>query len=135
MLPINLRPDDRLLRQFGCLCWLLLSVLSAHRWWRDGWDLTAVVQQLAAVSLLLLAIWRPSFLRVFYVGWSLAAFPVGWLMSHLLLFAMYFGVFWPTGCLLRLLGWDPLRLRASDDRSFWQDRLPTSDLKRYFRQY
>ncbi|MFM7833168.1 MAG: SxtJ family membrane protein, partial [Planctomycetaceae bacterium] len=64
-------------------------------------------------SLLLLAIWRPSFLRVLYVGWSLAAFPVGWLMSHLLLFAMYFGVFWPTGCLLRLLGWDPLRPQAT----------------------
>ncbi|MFN9051007.1 MAG: hypothetical protein ACK5YC_23030, partial [Planctomyces sp.] len=81
MLQINFRPDERMLRQFGCLCWLLLSVFSAYRWWRDGLDLIAVVQQLAAVSLLLLAILRPSFLRPLFVAWSIAAFPMGWLVS------------------------------------------------------
>ena len=135
MLQINFRPDDRLLRQFGCLCWLLLSVLSAYRWWRDGLDLIAVVQQLAAVSLLLLAILRPSFLRPLFVAWSIAAFPMGWLVSHLLLFVMYFVVFWPTGFVLRLCGWDPLGLRTCGSGSLWQDRPAASDLRRYFRQY
>lgn len=135
MLQINFRPDERMLRQFGCLCWLLLSVLSAYRWWRDGLDLIAVVQQLAAVSLLLLAILRPSFLRPLFVGWSVAAFPIGWLVSHVLLFVMYFGVFWPTGFVLRLCGWDPLGLRTSGSGSLWQDRPAASDLRRYFRQY
>ena len=135
MLQINFRPDERMLRQFGCLCWLLLSVLSAYRWWRDGLDLIAVVQQLAAVSLLLLAILRPSFLRPLFVAWSIAAFPMGWLVSHVLRFVMYFGVFWPTGFVLRLCGWDPLGLRTSGSGSLWQDRPPASDLRRYFRQY
>lgn len=135
MLQINFRPDERMLRQFGCLCWLLLSVLSAYRWWRDSLNLIAVVQQLAAVSLLLLAILRPSFLRPLFVAWSIAAFPMGWLVSHLLLFVMYFVVFWPTGFVLRLCGWDPLGLRTSGSGSLWQDRPAASDLRRYFRQY
>ena len=135
MLQINFRPDERMLRHFGCLCWLLLSVLSAYRWWRNGLDLIVAVQQLAAVSLLLLAILRPSFLRPLFVAWSTAAFPMGWLVSHVLLFVMYFGVFWPTGFVLRLCGWDPLGLRTSGSGSLWQDRPPASDLRRYFRQY
>lgn len=135
MLRINFRPDDRLLRQFGYLCWLLLSVVSAYRWWRVGFDMVAGSQQLAAISVLLLAVLCPARLRVLYVGWSMAAFPIGWLTSHLLLFLMYFGVFWPTGAVLRLFGWDPLQLRSAVSGSLWQDRKESGDLRRYLRQY
>lgn len=132
---INLQPDKRLLRQFGLLCCLLLIGVSGWRWWRLGPDILSASQLLLACSVLLMAVSRPSWLRPLFVAWSIAAFPMGWLVSHVLLFVMYFGVFWPTGFVLRLCGWDPLGLRTSGSSSLWQDRPAASDLRRYFRQY
>ena len=89
---------------------------------------------LAAVSLLV-AMFHPGWLRLLFVGWTVATFPLAWFVSHLLLFFMYFGVFWPTAVVLRLFRLDPLGLRPSSTGSFWNDRRLVSDLRRYFRQY
>jgi hypothetical protein len=79
----------------------------------------------------------PQAIRWVYVGWMLAAFPIGWLVSHLLLAAIFFGVIMPIGLILRVLGRDPMR--KSFDRSastYWIAR-PTepTDSRRYFRQF
>jgi hypothetical protein len=132
---INFRPDDRLLRQFGCLCCVLLTGLSASRLLRLGIDVVVAGQLLLTAVSLLVAMFRPGWLRLVFVGWTVATFPLGWFVSHLLLFVMYFGVFWPTAVVLRLFRWDPLGLRPSGTGSFWNDRPLVSDLHRYFRQY
>ncbi|MBM3969987.1 MAG: hypothetical protein FJ302_09005 [Planctomycetes bacterium] len=79
----------------------------------------------------------PQAIRWVYVGWMVAAFPIGWVVSHLLLAAIFFGVIMPIGLILRALGRDPMR--KSSDRSaatYWIAR-PTepTDSQRYFRQF
>jgi hypothetical protein len=82
-----------------------------------------------------LGLLRPSLLRPVFVGWMVLAFPIGWLVSHLLLGLLFFGVFTPVGLLLRTLGKDSLRLQRGNAASSWQDRTQETDLKRYLRQY
>lgn len=62
--------------------------------------------------------------------------PVGWLVSWLLLAAVYFALVTPLGWALRLAGRDPLRRRYRPDASsYWSDHVPDDDPESDFRQY
>ncbi|MBL9120673.1 MAG: hypothetical protein JNL80_12255 [Phycisphaerae bacterium] len=70
-----------------------------------------------------------------YAGWMTAFKPIGWTVSHLLLAVVFFGILTPTGLLMRLVGRDPLdRTLNRDARSYWVERRPVTDPRRYFRQ-
>jgi len=104
--------------------------------WLDGAASPLAVGLLGtALTAGLLGMLRPQWLRPVFVGWMILAFPVGWLMSHLLLAALYYGVFTPLGLLLRLLGKDSLGLQRSTAASYWQEKPQQADLRRYLRQY
>ena len=66
----------------------------------------------------------------------LAAVPIGWTLSHLVLGAVYYGVFTPIGLVMRLLGHDPLERRFDPTAtSYWIERTDRSDPARHFRQF
>ena len=70
-----------------------------------------------------------------YAGWMTAFKPIGWTVSSLLLAVVFFGILTPTGLLMRLVGRDPLdRTLKRDARSYWVERRPVTDPRRYFRQ-
>jgi ABC-type uncharacterized transport system permease subunit len=78
----------------------------------------------------------PSVRRAMFVGWMYAAYPVGFVISHLLLGLVYFGVITPIGLLMRAVGHDPMARRF--DRSaptYWVARERVDDVKRYFQQF
>jgi hypothetical protein len=65
-----------------------------------------------------------------------AAFPIGWVVSHVMLALIYYGVMTPIGLVMRLLGRDPLKRKL--DRSadtYWEPREPIANSKRYFQQF
>lgn len=128
-------PDARMLRQFGFLCILFFGILAGLQYFRSG-NLTAaaILAGLAICGGLLGAI-RPLWLRPVFVGWMILAFPIGWVVSHVLLAGLFYGVFFPLGMILRGLGHDPLRLRKPVGDSYWQARAPQTDARRYLRQY
>ena len=71
-----------------------------------------------------------------YATWMLAVLPVGWAISHVLLALVYFGVITPIGLGLRLLGRDLLGRRADPNATtYWQERSPRRDPRRYMRQF
>jgi ABC-type uncharacterized transport system permease subunit len=84
-----------------------------------------------------LAVWAlPAFGRRLYVGWMVAAVPVGWTISHLVLGLVYYLVLTPTGLLLRLVGRDPMRRKLDTNAtSYWIEREGHHDPKRAFRQF
>jgi hypothetical protein len=135
VLALNLKPDVRVLRQFGFLCCVVFGVYGVWRATSDGTDLLSVGLLAGAIVGGLLGWVRPQWLRPVFVGWMILVFPIGWLVSHLLLAVLFYGVFTPLGFLLRLSGKDPLRLRRPVVDSFWQDKPVVTDLRRYFRQY
>jgi len=93
---------------------------------------------LAAIGLLMagLALVYPRGLRPIFVGLSLVAFPVGWVVSELVLLVLFFGVVLPIGLLLRAVGHDPLdRGFDWEASSYWQPKKPPGGIASYFRRW
>jgi hypothetical protein len=84
-----------------------------------------------------LATWSSAAIgRRIYVGWMIAALPLGWSVSHLVLAAVYFLVLTPIGLVMRAAGRDPLHRRFERQaRSYWVKRESKIPMSRYFRQF
>jgi hypothetical protein len=78
----------------------------------------------------------PAFMRLVFVGMSYVAWPIGFVVSHLVLAAVYYLVLTPVGLVMRLLGYDPMR-RGFDREaaSYWVERPAAAEPRRYFRQF
>lgn len=142
VIDIDWKPDNRKLRQFA-IVWLVgFTVFGAVAAWRvaagsgtGSWTLPAVLWSLAAaVGVAGLA--RPGLVRPVYLAWMGLAFPIGWLVSHLFLGVLFYGIFTPVGILFRTIGRDPLNLRPDPAReSYWIERRASSSARRYFNQF
>ncbi|HOC16662.1 MAG TPA: SxtJ family membrane protein [Vicinamibacterales bacterium] len=145
---LNLRPNDRELRQFSALWLVGFGLLGAIVAWRAGafasgippgwhapWRLPIALWGIAAMGAAVgLAV--PRAIRPVYVAWMVAAFPIGWAVSQLLLALVYYVLFTAFGLVFRIAGRDALG--RSFDRgasSYWVARKPASSLERYFRQF
>ncbi len=65
----------------------------------------------------------------------MVTYPIGWLVSRLLLGVLFYGMFTPLGLLFRLLGRDALARRARPDASsYWITKEGPNDARSYFRQ-
>lgn len=137
MIEINWDPSRKELRLFaGGLALLagLLVVLGASAWrWSNGAIVLFVVVVFGVIAL---AVLRPTWLRPLYLGWMMAVFPIGWIVSHAILAIVYFALFLPIGLALRVTGYDPLfRKPKPPGESYWLERKPVTSRERYFRQY
>src|SRR5207247_855598 len=103
LLKINWNPARRELRQFGSI-WLtgFLAIAGAVVLYRTGSVATAIVLWAVAGLMCLIALLYPAAMRPVYIGLTVAAFPIGWTISHLLLAVIFYLVITPIGWLLRL---------------------------------
>jgi hypothetical protein len=133
---IQFDPSRNTLRQFAGL-WL--ACFGGMALWqalvRGQTGLASILAVLALTVGVLGLIW-PAWMRPIYVGWMVLAFPIGWTISQLMLAAMFFGLFTPIGLVFRLLGRDPLhRTRRTQLDSYWIPKPAPADLKSYFKQF
>jgi ABC-type uncharacterized transport system permease subunit len=64
------------------------------------------------------------------------ALPIGFVVSTILMMVIYYLIMTPIGLVMRIFGYDPMRVRpAAGTESFWIERPRSSDVRRYFRQY
>jgi hypothetical protein len=127
-------PGRRVVRQFAALC--LLAFVGAAFWqWlgRERGEL-AVALAVAGVACGLAGWLMPRLFRWVYTGAMIVVFPIGFLVSQIVLLLVFYGVFLPVGLMLRARGWDPLRRHARKS-SGWETRQNAGDRRRYFRQY
>ena len=135
MITINRNPGAKDLRVFAALLILFVLTVSALAKWRFDspvWGMRILYGGLALVLVYLLV---PRLRRYIYLGWMFAAFPIGWVVSHLLLATIFYLILTPIGLLLRLMGKDLMRSRPQDVASYWEAHNPGTDSSRYFRQY
>lgn len=145
MLTPNWNPDTRTLRQFSVLWVVFFAGMGAYRAWRGGafegipvafsgpW-LAPLVLWGIAIAIGLPGVLSPRVARPVYVGMTLISFPIGWVVSHLLLAVVYFGMFAIIGAIFRLMGRDHLALRPDKGRAtYWKDWPPTPKAAQYFR--
>jgi hypothetical protein len=136
MIDLNLNPSRRELKWFAVLEVLFFAVVAGLVYRRTG-SLTVptiIISVSAAVGLIGFVF--PKFMHWVYVGWMLAAFPIGWCISHLVMLAIFFFVVTPVGLLMRLMGRDPMqRLFDRSAKSYWIARNGKRATQDYFRQF
>lgn len=137
LVSINRDPGSRLLRQFAgmwfpaacaLIGWTIFRRTHALPWALAIWIPAAVISIAGLV--------RPSVMKPIWVAWMTAVFPIGWVISHLVLAVTFYLVITPVGLLLRTLGRDPMtRTLDRQAKTYWQPHQQIIDSARYFRQF
>lgn len=128
----QLNPTARTLRQFAG-AWFVIFAAAALRQFFHGHK--AIGTALVVIGLLGLAgLVKPLLVKHLFIGATIAAFPLGWVLTQLMLAIMFYGVLTPVALVYRLRKRDPLQLRRSEKSSFWRPRgepPPESYLKQF----
>jgi hypothetical protein len=129
-------PTRRDLRIFGALLPVFFGVLGALVGDRTGAPLVGRTLW-GAGGVLTTVFWAaPAWRRPIYRGWIRATYPLGWVMTHVVLTVVFVAVITPVALLLRVLRIDPLARRLDPGAaSYWVPRAPERDPKAYLRQY
>jgi hypothetical protein len=128
-------PSRTTLRQFAGLWLVFFGGLGCrHLLGQDpspaGWLLVALALLAGLPGLI-----RPRLMRPLFVGWMIAVFPVGWMISRLVLGAIFYGVFTPLGLWFRFRGRDPLRLKRGAATSYWMPKPTPAGAASYYHQF
>lgn len=139
---LDLKPSTTQLRQFGWIALFgfpIVSVLILWNWL--DWQPNAVIYTLWGLAAVcgLLALTVPSLLNPLYVLMMVVAFPIGFVLSHILLRLIYYLVFTPMALIFKLKGRDAMNRKLEPERdSYWEDhkdvaqpRSPASYLRLY----
>ena len=136
MIQIEHNPSRRQLTVFGLLWMLFFGILGCTAWWKTGsfvsagwfWAIGAAVPAMGLV--------RPGALRIVYLLAAYATFPIGFVVSYVILAVVYYLVLTPTGIILRLTGYDPMQRRFdSNAKTYWSPREQDESNEQYFRQF
>lgn len=131
---IQFNPSDRTLRQFAGLALIVfggLALVEALVRHRTG---AATAYGAAALVLGPLGLVAPRAIKPVFVGWSIVAFPIGWLVSTAMLAALWSLVFTPLALVFRLSGRDALALRKRQVTTYWAPKPQARDKRAYFHQ-
>lgn len=131
---LPLRPTPRVLRQFAA-AWLVVFLLLALRQVVAGHRTAGAV--LGAVSLVgLVGLLKPATVRWLFIGATVAAFPIGWLVTQVILAVMFYLVLMPLALVFRCVRRDALQLRRRPEQtSLWTERGDRPDAGRYLKQF
>ena len=134
MIPVHWWPSSRQLRQFSVIALIGFTILGfVVRYWTGSTTAATVLWTLAVASPLI-GLPFPSAIRPLYIVLMAISFPIGWLVSNLLLRVLFYGVLTLFGLLQRAFSRDPLNLSRPSTTTYWQKRDINRDLTSYFHQ-
>jgi hypothetical protein len=137
LIAINKSPDRRTTRQFAAIWFPALMAMVTWMVWRKTHAAPAAIGVAAAGVVVAAAAFSVERLgRALFVGLSYATFPIGFVVSNVVVGVLYYGVITPIGLLMRLFGRDPMA--RGFDRSattYWVKHPPRRDPNDYFRQF
>ncbi len=129
-------PKPKVVRQFGVVCLVVFGVLGLVLALAKGRTTLGYSLVGLGVFCAVFGAVAPGVFRWFNTGSMLLAFPLGFVVSQVMLVFLFFVVFLFVGAFLRLKGWDAmLRQRKPAGATYWQDKPAPTDPKRYLRQY
>jgi len=133
-LPVN--PTARALRQFAGAWLIFFLAVGAHRYLARGQHQLGIAVGVMAVVVGVAGLIKPAAVRRLFVGATVLAFPIGWVVSQLMLALMFYGIITPLALFFRLRGRDLLARKPAPNRpSFWLPKQTPEDVRSYFRQY
>jgi hypothetical protein len=137
LIEIQWHPTPKQLRVFGVggLLASLAAALVLHFVWAAAalWITTVLA---AGAAICLCSLISPAAARILYLGLTLVAMPIGFVVSIVLLAAFYFLLLTPVALVFRLIGRDVLYRRFdAAAESYWVPHKPSEDMERYFHQF
>src|SRR2546423_8148598 len=101
---VTARPSPNTLRQFAGLTLVVFAMLSGLRVWRgDTGTITMAIAAFGAV-VGVLGLIKPEAISFVYTGWMIAAFPIGWTISRVIVPALFYLGFTPFATGFKLIG-------------------------------
>ena len=128
--------SGRNLRQFAAAWLIFLLAFGAHQWLARGHQKTGLILAVLALAVGVPGLIRPNAIRWIYVAAMMVSFPIGWVISRLMVLLMFYGVITPVALFFKLRGRDLLCRKPTPGRaSFWIAKSTPQDVRSYFRQY
>ena len=130
-----LKPTPRVLRQFAGAWLAFFLIWSAIAFWkRHNTPLSSIFAVVALIGIAGLI--KPNAVRLLFIVASIAAYPIGWLVSQIVLAAIFYGVITPIAFFWKMRGRDALQLRSQPKQtSFWIKRGPPPSPDRYLKPF
>lgn len=133
---ISFHPAPKVLRQFAGIWIGVVSGLACWQALGRGHPATGLILEMLAVGVGVLGLVWPEAMRWLYVGGMVLGFPIGWVMSKILLGLVFFGLFTPLAVVFRLVGRDSLaRRKRSAVETYWLPRRSAPEPRQYFHQF
>ena len=133
---LNINPDEKMLREFGLFSLFgfgIMGLVSALKW--ELWQLSFGLWGLAVFSFLFSFI-QPKVLRPLFVLLMVVAFPVGFVISNVILALLFCAVFTPLALFFKIIGRDALNRKIDPNAaSYWVVRDEEMPVSQRFKQY
>jgi hypothetical protein len=136
MIRIEHNPSRRQLTVFGLLWLVFFGILGATAWWKNGSFVAPSVFWAIGTLVPALGLIWPEVLRIVYLLATYVSFPIGFVVSYVILAVVYYIVLTPIGLIMRLFGYDPMQ-RSFDHsaKTYWSPRKQDESTEQYFRQF
>jgi hypothetical protein len=132
---VTARPSTRTLREFAALFLIVFTVAAGLRSWRGDTGTLTIALAVTGTAVGLVGLVRPAAIRYLYTGWMIAAFPIGWTISRIIVMALFFLVFTPVALAFRFFGRDALRLHRHTLTTHWTQTDGAEPPESYYRQF
>ena len=129
-------PSPTTLRQFSAICLAFFPALAAANAAAGGRPALTAVLAAAGVGVGVTGVVRPALVRPVFVGWTLAVYPIGWVVSRGTLAVCYYLVLTPVALVFKIIGRDALRRRMDPSaETYWRPKPARKDAADYLRQF
>ncbi len=145
MIELNLNPPPKTLRTFGLIGVVGFGLIGAMFFWQfglgklpsaDAARITAYVLWALGAYCGLFAAVAPLAIKPIYVILTIVTFPIGFVVSCLVMAIVYYLVLTPVGLVFKLIGRDCMNRRFDPTaETYWIERRRPDSVKRYFRQF
>ncbi len=137
LININRDPSEKDLKWFTLFWFPLFAVaIGFMLWWKGDVQTPALVVGAVGIVLGIAGFAIRPLGRMIWIAIMTITYPIGWVLSHVILFVMYYIVLTPIGLVMRMLGNDPMSRKIDRDAStYWIEHRPGGKPERYYRQF
>lgn len=137
LVSLNLKPSEKQLRNFGDITLFMCNFVGLTMMWLAGLTNKVFLSIcIGGMTIYLLSRISTKLVRPVFVGLTVVTFPVGWLISHVVMVLFYYIVISGVGLVFKLLNRDPLHMACNPEaESYWMRYEHKRTAKDYFHQF
>lgn len=134
---INRHPTQKDLRSFGWITLVMLTIIALLLHWLKGliWQWVLLISA-AGLLVFILSLISTKLVKPIYVSLQLITFPIGLVISFVIMAAFYYLILTPVGLFFKLIGRDLLNRKFDrQTKTYWVRYNPPDSVRRYFKQF